>query len=110
MNSPRLLLVAALALLLAGCGLLQWASNPLIGTWTAEEPTGAFSLGRYEFRPGRMDAMGVQQEVDYRVDGNVVRVIPRGFGPQLEATMIDSDTAKLGSPLTGGILTLHRVR
>lgn len=110
MPSRARLLAALLLPLLAACSVLESASNPLIGRWTAEEPTGAFSLGTYEFRPGRMDALGYQQEVDYRVSGNVVRVIPRGFGPQLEATLVDRDTAELGSPLTGGIVTLHRVR
>ena len=96
--------------MLAACSALESASNPLIGRWTAEEPTGTFSLGTYEFRAGRMDAMGFEQEVDYRVSGNVVRIVPRGFGPQLEATILDRDTAEIGSPLTGGLVILHRLR
>ena len=104
--APLVLLVAAVA----GCGTFDSLSNPLIGRWTAEAPLGAFSLGTYEFRSGRMTTMGYEQEVDYKVTGDTVRVIPRSFGPQLEATMVDRDTAKLGSPLTGGIVTLHRVR
>jgi hypothetical protein len=103
-------LAAAFLIVLAGCSALESMSNPLIGRWTAEEPLGAFSLGTYEFRSGRMSAMGFEQEVDYQVSGNTVRVVPRSFGPQLEATLLDRDTAKLGSPLTGGIITLHRVR
>jgi hypothetical protein len=110
MSSFCRLLAAALLTLAAGCSALESMSNPLLGRWTAEAPAGAFSLGTYEFRAGRMDAMGLQQEVDYRVEGDTVRVIPRGFGPQLEATMLDRDTARLGSPLTGGLITLHRVR
>jgi hypothetical protein len=107
---PRFLAAAALAAAAIGCTSLESLSNPLIGQWTAEAPGGAFSLGTYEFRSGRMMAMGLEQEVDYQVAGDRVRVIPRGFGPQLEATIIDRDTARLGSPVTGGLITLHRVR
>jgi hypothetical protein len=94
---------------LAGCAGLHDASNPLIGRWSVAASSAAFNLGTAEFRAGRMRAFGLDQEVDYLVEGDAVRVVPRGFGPQLEATMLGPDTARIGSPLTGGLLTLRRL-
>jgi hypothetical protein len=105
--TPAVLIVGAA--LLAGCaGSLASGSNPLIGRWLVESPGAAFNLGIAEFRSGRMSGLGLDQEVEYIVEGDRVRVIPVGFGPQLEATIVDRDTARLGSPLTGSILTLRR--
>lgn len=92
----------------AGCTEIESLSNPLIGRWTAEE--GGFSLGTYEFHPHSVSAFGFDQEVDYAVSNDTIRVMPRNFGPQLEVTMIDHDTARLATPMTGDLLTLRRVR
>jgi hypothetical protein len=100
---PTLLLA-----LLAGCSSLAAGSNPLIGRWLIEAPGGAFNLGTAEFRADGMRGLGLDQEVEYVIDGDHVRVIPIGFGPQLEATIVDRDTVRLGSPLTGAIVTLRR--
>jgi hypothetical protein len=104
--APAVLLLSAAA----GCATFESWSNPLIGRWTADAPFGGFSLGTYEFKPDSVNVLGLEQEVDYTVSGDRVEIRPRGFGPQFEATMIDSDTARLGSPLTGDLVTLHRVR
>jgi hypothetical protein len=101
--------VASLAgAVLAGCASVGAGSNPLIGRWLVESPGAAFNLGVAEFRAGSMSGFGLDQEVEYIVEGDRVRVIPIGFGPQLEATIVDRDTARLGSPLTGAIVTLRR--
>jgi hypothetical protein len=104
--APAVLLLSAAA----GCATVESWSNPLIGRWTADAPFGGFSLGTYEFKPDSVNALGFEQEVDYTVNGDRVEVRPRGFGPQFEVTMVDSNTARLGSPLTGDLVTLHRVR
>jgi hypothetical protein len=107
----RLLPFAVLLSVAAGCATIESWSNPLIGRWTADAPLfGGFSLGTYEFKPDSVNAFGFDQEVDYAVYGNRVDVRPRGFGPQLQVTMLDRNTARLGSPLTGELVTLHRVR
>jgi hypothetical protein len=102
--------LAAALFLLSGCEALDAASNPLIGRWSVQAAGGMFALGTYEFTRSRMRGMGLEQEVDYSVSGDVVRVIPKNFGPTLEARLVDRDTAELGSPLTGGLLTMRRVR
>jgi hypothetical protein len=106
----RSLAVAVPLAATVGCATVESWSNPLIGRWTADAPFGGFSLGTYEFKPESMSALGFDQEVDYTVTGNKVDVRPRGFGPQLEIVMVDRNTARLGSPLTGELVTLHRLR
>jgi len=106
----RSLPLAVLLSATAGCATVESWSNPLIVQWTADAPFGGFSLGTYEFKPDSVNALGFDQEVDYTVDGNRVEVRPRGFGPQFEVTMVDRNTARLGSPLIGELVTLHRVR
>jgi len=118
MSFPRLpsrcrpaLLVGALTAMLGACSTIESWSNPLIGTWQAEAPVAGFGLGQVEFSPNRMRAFGLDQDVDYRVQGNAVTVMPRGFGPQIQATMVDRDTARVGAPFLGlSLLTLYRVR
>jgi len=103
---------ALLLLLLAGCAGLD-PGNPLIGRWTATTAAlPGVSLGTYEFRRGSMTALGVTQEVDYAVSGDLVSVIPTGGGPgvTLDVTLLDEDTARLQVPVLGGIVTLRRVR
>ena len=107
---PSFRVLAVALLVLSGCGLVDSASNPLIGRWSVQAPGGAFALGTYEFTSSRMRGMGLEQEVDYSVSGDVVRVIPKNFGPTLEARVVDRDTAELGSPLTGGLVTMRRIR
>jgi hypothetical protein len=105
----RLLLPLLLALGVGACTSFESLTNPLIGRWAVEAPGAAFNLGTAEFRAGRMIGFGLDQEVEYAVEGNVVRIMPLGFGPQLEASIIDRNTAELGSPLFGQILRLRRL-
>lgn len=101
---------AALILLAAACGTLD-PDNPLIGRWTLATPLApGLTLGSYEFRRSTMSALGVEQAVDYSVSGDTVLVVPRNIGIGLEVEMIDRDTARLKDPVTGGLLTLRRVR
>jgi hypothetical protein len=74
-----------------------------------EAPGAVFNLGTAEFRSGRMSGLGLDQEVQYIVEGDAIRIVPVGFGPQLEAMMVDRNTARLGSPLLGRVVTLRRV-
>jgi hypothetical protein len=97
-------------LFLAGCTAVDGSSNPLLGRWAVEAPGAVFNLGTAEFRNARMTGFGLDQEVRYVVEGDAVRIMPVGFGPQLEATLVDKDTARLGSPLFGQIVTLRRIR
>src|SRR5262249_39638074 len=100
----RATILALLALLLlAACK----PSNPLLGRWSAEGPTPGFTVGSCEFRTNHMVAFGIDQDVDYQVSGKTVRVMPRQFGPHFEVTMLDDDTARVSTPFTGDILTLH---
>ena len=107
----RLTLLVLAAVLSNSCAGNEFTGNPLIGTWRAEAPTplGRFNLGRWYFAPDRVNAYGYDHPVDYSVSGNVVSVIPRDFGPELEFEMVDPDTARLTTPLFGGLLTLRRV-
>lgn len=122
-HRPHPLLAAALALLaLAGCETYD-PGNPLIGRWTLIAPIGlgtadagvggvGMALGTYEFRRSsmRMRGLGFEQPVSYSVSGNTVTVLPESFGPTLAIELIDADTARLKDPLTGGLMTLRRVR
>jgi hypothetical protein len=98
-------------LLSGACSTYQFTGNPLIGSWRAEAPTplGYFNLGRWYFAPDRVTAYGYDQPVDYSISGNVVSVIPRDFGPELEFRIVDQNTAQLTTPLVGDLLTLRRV-
>lgn len=106
----RTALVAGLALLAAGCETYD-PGNPLIGRWTLTAPIGmGMALGTYEFRRSSMRGLGIDEPVQYSVSGNEVTVIPESFGPTLDIEMIDANTARLKDPLTGGLMTLRRVR
>ncbi|WP_448206652.1 hypothetical protein [Azospirillum sp. sgz302134] len=107
----RTTLAAGLTLMLAaGCETYD-PGNPLIGRWTLTAPIGmGMALGTYEFRRSSMRALGIDMPVSYAVSGNTVTVVPESFGPTLEIDLIDQDTARLRDPLTGGLMTLHRLR
>jgi len=106
----RLAVFCALLVLLAGCASYD-PSNPINGRWSLQAPVGAgFALGTYEFRRDSMVLLGIEQEVDYAIDGDRVRVIPLGFGPTLDIRLIDANTAEMKDPLTGATLTLRRLR
>ena len=109
--SIRTILIAGLTLLLAtGCETYD-PGNPLIGRWTLTAPVGmGMALGTYEFRRSSMRGLGLDQPVNYSVAGDTVTVIPESFGPTLEIELIDQNTARLKDPLTGGLMTLRRVR
>ena len=109
-RTTRLAAAAVLTMALVGCSVIDSWSNPLIGRWQVEAPVAGFGLGQVDFAPSHMQAFGLDQDVDYRVQGSAVTVMPRGFGPQLQATMLDRDTARIGAPFLGNVLTLHRVR
>lgn len=107
-------------LALAGCETYD-PGNPLIGRWTLIAPIGlgagdvgtggmGMALGTYEFRRSSMRGLGFEQPVNYSVSGSTVTVVPESFGPTLAIELIDSDTARLKDPLTGGLMTLRRVR
>src|SRR6516165_6535477 len=93
--------------------------NPLLGTWRAEVPTpiGRFNLGRWQFSSDHMymPNIGANIEVEYEISGGEVRVIPRDFGPELELTMVDANTAKLSTHnpfitlFVGDVVSLRRV-
>ncbi|NYZ16649.1 hypothetical protein HL658_29235 [Azospirillum sp. RWY-5-1] len=102
---------AAALLLLAGCETYD-PGNPLIGSWTLTAPMGGggLALGRYEFRRSSMRTLGVDVPVDYSVSGNTVTVVPESFGPILEVEVVDANLARLRDPLTGGLMTLRRLR
>lgn len=106
----RAALAAGLLLLAAGCESYD-PGNPLIGRWTLTAPIGlGMALGTYEFRRSSMRGLGIDTPVQYSVSGNEVTVIPESFGPTLEIEMIDASSARLKDPLTGGLMTLRRVR
>jgi hypothetical protein len=99
--------IALLALLLlAGCD----RPNPILGRWSAEGPAPGFTIGNCEFADHHMSGFGLDQDVDYEIFEKQVRVIPRQFGPHLDITLIDDNTARVSTPLTGSIVTLHRIR
>ena len=102
-------LFAALALL-AGCASFD-PGNPINGRWSVQAPIGSgFTLGTYTFYSDSAEILGIDQEVDYVIDGDRVQVIPRGFGPTLDIRLIDANTAEMKEPLTGSKLTLRRLR
>ncbi|HYH39726.1 MAG TPA: hypothetical protein VD860_16015 [Azospirillum sp.] len=106
----RLLAIAAALAVLAGCASFD-PDNPINGRWSVQAPIGSgFTLGTYTFYRDSAEILGIDQEVDYAIDGNRVQVIPRGFGPTLDIRLIDANTAEMKEPLTGSRLTLRRLR
>ncbi|HYG85626.1 MAG TPA: hypothetical protein VD978_05150 [Azospirillum sp.] len=102
-------ILAALALL-AGCASYDYG-NPLNGRWSLQAPIGSgFTLGTYTFYRDSAEILGIDQEVDYAIDGDRIQVIPRDFGPTLNIRMIDANTAEMRDPLMGSLLTLRRLR
>lgn len=102
--------IAAALALLAGCASFD-PGNPINGRWSVQAPIGSgFTLGTYTFYSDSAEILGIDQEVDYVIDGDRVQVIPRGFGPTLDVRLIDANTAELREPLTGSRLTLRRLR
>ncbi|HYH22950.1 MAG TPA: hypothetical protein VD995_30435 [Azospirillum sp.] len=105
----QLCLALLLAGAVAGCETYD-SSNWLNGRWTLLAPVGeGLSLGTYEFRRSSMRALGLEQEVEYVVDGDAVRVIPHGFGPTLTVRFVDRNTASFRDPITGASMTLRRL-
>ena len=99
---------AALALL-AGCASFD-PGNPLNGRWSVQAPVGSgFTLGTYTFYSDSAEILGIEQEVEYVIDGDRVQVVPRGFGPTLDIRLIDANTAEMREPLTGSVLKLRRL-
>lgn len=106
----RLIPILAVLALLAGCASYD-PTNPINGRWSLQAPIGAgFTLGTYSFYRDSAEILGIDQEVDYVIDGDRIQVIPRGFGPTLTIRMIDANTAEMRDPLTGSMLKLRRLR
>ena len=104
-----MVLLAAAGTLLASCASFE--PNPLLGRWTMASPLApGLVLGIYEFRRSTMTAFGVTQDVEYSVEGNNVLVIPEGIGVGIEVTIEEDGRARLNDPVTGGLLTLRRLR
>jgi len=104
-----------LALVTAGAMMASCASyfepNPLLGRWTMSSPLApGLVLGTYEFRRSSMTAFGVTQDVEYSIEGNNVLVVPEGIGLGIDVIVEDDGTAHLNDPVTGGLLTLRRLR
>jgi len=101
-------------MLAAGAMMASCASfepNPLLGRWAMSSPIApGLVLGIYEFRRSSMTAFGVTRDVEYSVDGNNVLVVTEGIGLGVEVTIEDDGTARLNDPVTGGLVTLRRLR
>jgi hypothetical protein len=105
----RLLMVMGAAAVLASCASFE--PNPLLGRWAMSSPLApGLVLGIYEFRRSSMTVLGLTQDVEYSVEGNNVLVVPAAIGLGIEVTVEDDGTAHLNDPLTGGLLTLRRLR
>jgi len=105
----RCALFLAVLLALAACETYD-PTNWLNGRWTLQAPVGeGLSLGTYEFRRSSMSVLGFEQDVDYVMDGDTVRVVPRGFGPTLTVRFVDRNTATFRDPITGSTMTLRRL-
>jgi hypothetical protein len=97
------------AVVLASCASFE--PNPLLGRWAMSSPlVPGLVLGIYEFRGSSMTVLGVTQDVEYSVEGNNVLVVLKGIGLGIEVTVEDDRTAHLNDPVTGGLLTLRRLR
>lgn len=95
--------------MLASCASLE--PNPLLGRWAMSSPLApGLVLGTYEFRRSSMTVFGVTQDVEYSVEGNNVLVVPEGIGVGIEVTIDEDGKARLNDPVTGGLLTLRRLR
>ena len=105
----RLLMVMGVTAVLASCASFE--PNPLLGRWAMSSPLApGLVLGIYEFRRSSMTVLGVRQDVEYSVEGNTVLVVSKGIGLGIEVTVEDDRTAHLNDPVTGGLLTLRRLR
>jgi hypothetical protein len=103
------MLVLAAGAMMASCASFE--PNPLLGRWAMSSPMApGLVLGIYEFRRSSMTAFGVTRDVEYSVDGNNVLVVTEGIGLGVEVTVEDDGTARLNDPLTGGLVTLRRLR
>jgi hypothetical protein len=103
------LVLAAVGAMMASCASFE--PNPLLGRWAMSSPMApGLVLGIYEFRRSSMTAFGVTRDVEYSVDGNNVLVVTEGIGLGVEVTVEDDGTARLNDPLTGGLVTLRRLR
>jgi hypothetical protein len=104
-----MLVLAAVGAMMASCASFE--PNPLLGRWAMSSPMApGLVLGVYEFRRSSMTAFGVTQDVEYSVEGNSVLVVPEGIGLGVEVIIEDDGTAHLNHPLSGGLLTLRRLR
>ena len=104
-----MVVLAAVGAMMASCASFE--PNPLLGRWAMSSPMApGLVLGIYEFRRSSMTAFGVTQDVEYSVEGNNVLVVTEGIGLGVEVTIEDDGTARLNDPLTGGLLTLRRLR
>ena len=104
------LALAAVGAMMASCAS-YFEPNPLLGRWAMSSPMApGLVLGVYEFRRSSMTAFGVTQDVEYSVEGNTVLVVPEGIGLGVEVTIDEDGTARLNDPLTGGLVTLRRLR
>jgi len=102
-------LLAAAGTMMASCASFE--PNPLLGRWAMSSPLApGLVLGTYEFRQSTMTAFGVTQDVEYSVDGNNVMVVPEGIGLGIEVTIEEDGRARINNPVTGGLLTLRRLR
>jgi hypothetical protein len=103
-------MLAATGVMMASCASF-FEPNPLLGRWAMLSPLApGLVLGTCEFRRSSMTAFGVTQDVEYSVDGNNVLVVTEGIGLGVEVTVEDDGTARLNDPLTGGLVTLRRLR
>jgi hypothetical protein len=103
-------MLAATGAMMASCAS-YFEPNPLLGRWAMSSPMApGLVLGIYEFRRSSMTAFGVTRDVEYSVDGNNVLVVTEGIGLGVEVTVEDDGTARLNDPLTGGLVTLRRLR
>ena len=101
--------LAVAGAMLASCASFE--PNPLLGRWAMSSPLApGLVLGTYEFRRSTMTVLGVTQDVDYSVEGNNVLVVPEGLGIGIEVTIDEDGRAHLNDPVTGGLLTLRRLR
>ena len=104
-----MVMLAAVGAVMASCASFE--PNPLLGRWAMSSPIApGLVRGVYEVRRSSMTAFGVTQDVEYSVDGNTVLVVTEGMGLGVEVTIDEDGTARLNDPVTGGLLTLRRLR